>query len=80
MELAKEITEWRPKAKRGKKVYDDEAFVKSLSDQFARRHSLSVRQVAALRRVLAVYRDKIADYNRRMGELGFAMENAGKSE
>ena len=80
LELAKEITEWRPKAKRGKKVYDDEAFVKSLSDQFARRHSLSVRQVAALRRVLAVYRDKIADYNRRMGELGFAMENAGKSE
>jgi len=80
LEMAKGISEWRPKAKRGKKVYDDEAFVKSLSDQFARRHSLSVRQVAALRRVLAVYRDKIDGYDRRMGELGFAKENAAGPE
>ena len=73
-------TKWRPKAKRGKKTYDDEAFITSLSDQFARRHSLSSRQVAALRRVLSVYKDQIDDYDRRMDELGFQQENAGKSE
>ena len=78
LELAKTIRKWRPKAKRGKKIYDDEAFVKSLADQFARRNSLSVRQVAALRRVLAVYRDKIPGYEERMRELGLAQENAAK--
>ena len=80
LELAKGITKWRPKAKRGKKTYDDEAFITSLSDQFARRHSLSSRQVAALRRVLSVYKDQIDDYDRRMEEFGFQQENAGKSE
>ena len=79
LEMAKDIKEWRPKAKRGKKIYDDEAFVKSLSDQFARRHSLSVRQVAALKRVLAVYRDKIPEYESRMSGLGLAQENAARS-
>ena len=80
LELAKGIKEWRPKAKRGKKTYDDEAFIKSLADQFARRSSLSVRQVAALKRVLAVYRDKIPGYEERMRELGLAQENASKPE
>ena len=79
LDLAKGITEWRPKAKRGKKVYDDELFIKSLSDQFARRHSLSARQVAALKRVLAVYSEQIPDYDKRMAELGLAQENAAKS-
>ena len=80
LELAKGIREWRPKAKRGKKVYDDETFVKSLSDQFARRRSLSSRQVAALKRVLFVYRDQIEGYERKMGELGLASENAAATE
>jgi len=79
LDLAKGITEWRPKAKRGKKVYDDELFIKSLSDQFARRHSLSARQVAALKRVLAVYSEQIPDYDKRMADLGLAQENAAKS-
>ena len=80
LELAKEIKDWRPKAKRGKKVYDDEAFVKSLSDQFARRHSLSVRQVAALKRVLAVYRDKIEGYEERLRNLDQAQGDAARRE
>ena len=80
LELASSIKEWRPKAKRGKKVYDDEAFVKSLADQFTRRHSLSVRQVAALKRVLAVYRDKIPDYEAKMRDLGADQENVNKSK
>ena len=80
LELANTITEWRPKAKRGTKVYDDESFVKSLSDQFARRHMLSSRQIAALKRVLSVYHDKIPNYEERMRELGFADGNVAKPE
>ena len=50
---------WRPVAKRGKRVYDDHGFYQSLKDQFARRHSLSPRQVAALKRLIEVYKDKL---------------------
>ena len=77
--MAGTVTEWRPKAKRGKKVYDDESFVKSLADQYARRHALSSRQVAALRRVLAVYRDKIPGYAEKMRELGLSEGNGAKA-
>ncbi len=80
LELAKTVTEWRPKAKRGKKTYDDKSFVKSLGDQFKRRHSLSARQVAALRRVLYAYRDKIPGYAEKMRELGFPEDNAVKPQ
>ena len=69
LRLFDEITEWRPPAKKGKKVYDDHEFVRSLADQYARRHSLSDRQVAALKRVASVYKDKIADFDRKMAAL-----------
>ena len=78
--MADTVTEWRPKTKRGKKMYDDESFVKSLGDQYARRHSLSARQMSALRRVLAVYRDKIPGYAEKMRELGFAEEHGSSPE
>lgn len=70
LKLLETVTEWRAPAKKGKKTYDDRVFVSSLADQFARRHSLSPRQVAALKRVLAVYRDKIPDYAAKAAELG----------
>ena len=50
------FTGWRPPRKTAKRVYDDKEFVGSLAAQFARRHSLSVRQLAALRRVAAIYK------------------------
>jgi len=68
--LFKSVTEWRPKAKRGKRVYDDKEFVSSLNDQYARRHSLSPRQLQALKRVAAVYRSQIPDYEAKADELG----------
>ena len=64
------VKEWRPSAKRGKKVYDDEAFVKSLADQFSRRRSLSTRQVIALKRVAVAYKDKIPGFEERAEALG----------
>ena len=68
--LVKTITEWRAPATKGKKVYDDKGFVESLAEQFARRHSLSTRQVMALRRVAVVYRDKIPGFAEKAEELG----------
>ena len=73
------MDEWRPSAKRGKKTYDDKSFVKSLADQFARRHSLSVRQVAALKRVVAAYKGKIPDYAAKAAALGLETGDGGQS-
>ena len=74
------LTEWRPAARKGKKVYDDREFVRSLADQYSRRHSLSVRQIAALKRVAAVYKDKIPDYERRLAALGQGKEDAAPAQ
>ena len=68
--LMDSITEWRPPTKKGKKVYDDKGFVKSLADQFARRKILSDRQVLALKRVAVSYKDKIPDWDKHADELG----------
>ena len=73
------VTEWRPPAKRGKKTYDDKEFVRSLSDQYARRRSLSSRQVAALKRIVAVYRDRIPDYAKKAAALGLGNENGAQA-
>lgn len=70
LELVSGIKEWRPAVKKGKRVYDDEAFVKSLAEQYERRHSLSPRQFAALKRVAAVYKAQIPDYEAKAEALG----------
>ena len=78
--MLESVTEWRPPAKKGKKVYDDQEFVKSLADQFSRRHSLSPRQVAALKRVLNVYKGKIPDYAAKAAALGLETDDGAKSK
>ena len=70
LELMSTVTEWRPQSKKGKKIYDDKSFVASLADQYERRHSLSSRQVLALRRVAVSYKDKIPNYEEKAQELG----------
>ena len=80
LKLLESVTEWRPPAKKGKKVYDDQEFVKSLADQFSRRHSLSPRQVAALKRVLNVYKGKIPDYAAKAAALGLETDDGAKSK
>ena len=70
LNLMSGVTQWRPASKKGRKVYDDKAFVESLKEQYARRHSLSPRQLMALRRVIVAYRAQIPDYERRATELG----------
>lgn len=70
LELMNTVKEWRPVTRKGKKVYDDKGFVDSLSDQFARRRTLSSRQIMALRRVAVAYKDRIVDFDKYAGELG----------
>ena len=70
LKLLESVKVWKEPAKRGRKVYDDEQFYTSLRDQYARRSSLSPRQVLALRRVCANYRDQIPDYAEHEAELG----------
>ena len=64
------VTEWRPSAMKGKKLYDDKGFVESLKEQFERRHTLSSRQLMALKRVAVSYKEKIPDFERYSAELG----------
>ena len=80
LKLFDEVTEWRPPAKRGKKTYDDKEFVQSLADQFERRHSLSPRQVAALKRVISVYKGKIPGYAAKAAALGLETANGDQPQ
>ena len=70
LKLLESVTEWKEPARRGRRVYDDKQFCDSLRDQYARRSSLSPRQVLALRRVCVNYRDQIPDYAQHESELG----------
>ena len=61
---------WKEPARRGRRVYNDEEFIVSLRDQYARRSSLSPRQVLALRRVCVNYRDQIPNFDEVADRLG----------
>ena len=70
LEIMKGIETWREPIKKGRRHYDDKAFVESLMTQFQRRHSLSPRQTMALKRVVVAYRSQIPDYDAKAEELG----------
>lgn len=78
LKLMSTVTEWRDPSKKGKKVYDDRSFVESLAEQYDRRHSLSARQIMALKRVAVAYKDKIPDYEAKAKEFG--IENIPSSQ
>ncbi len=59
LKLLEMIKDWKEPVKRGRRTYNDVDFVNSLRNQYARRNSLSPRQVMALRRVIVAYRDQI---------------------
>lgn len=80
LKLIDSIQNWREPSNKGKKVYDDQAFVKSLKDQFTRRHSLSPRQVVALKRVISMYREQIPDYAAKAEALGLSTASAAAAK
>ena len=68
--LLETVKEWKEPVRRGRRVYNDEEFVSSLRDQYARRSSPSPRQVLALRRVCVNYRDQIPTFEEVADRLG----------
>jgi DNA topoisomerase-1 len=59
IEALQQVKNWREPVKRGRRVFDDQAFCASVAAQFARRGTLSPRQQAALRNMLHRYREQI---------------------
>ncbi len=55
------ITEWKEPVKRGRRVFDDAEFYKSVKDQFERKGALSVKQRAAMQKMIARYKDQIGE-------------------
>ncbi len=68
--LLDQVKDWRAPIKKGRKIYDDKSFIESLNEQYSRRHSLSPRQVMALKRVVVAYHAQIPNYEDRAIELG----------
>ena len=67
---AMENVAWHPAEKRGARVYDDKKFFDSLKEQSESGRVLSERQIAALAKLMARYRESIADYEALVKELG----------
>ncbi len=70
LKLLETVTEWKEPVRRGRRTYNDKEFVASLSDQYARRSSLSPRQVLALRRVCVSYKSQIPTFEAVADRLG----------
>jgi hypothetical protein len=52
--------DWKPPVTRGKRVFDDSAFYASLSQHFEQKRVLSVRQKAALKKMIERYAKRAA--------------------
>jgi hypothetical protein len=77
MAMLGEIGQWREPVKRGKRVFDDREFAESLKAQFARRKTLTARQVSALKKMLLSYREGIADFAERAAKAGISVPSGG---
>jgi DNA topoisomerase-1 len=53
------VTQWDDPVKKGRRVYDDREFYNSIAQQKAKGRSLSGKQLAALAKLAAKYRDKV---------------------
>ena len=62
VELLAEITEFKEPVTKGKKTWDDASFARSLQEQYQAKKSLTQRQKAALKKLLAKYHEQIPEY------------------
>lgn len=70
IEMLGDVTQWRPKARRGRKVYDDKSFFESLAVQYSQRGTLSKLQASALMKLLKAYKSAVPDYEKRAAAAG----------
>jgi hypothetical protein len=62
LEALKSVAQWKEPVTRGKKTFDDKEFYASLQSHFARKGYLTDRQRAALKRMVARYRQQVPGY------------------
>ncbi len=70
LELMKGVTTWKPPVQRGKMTWDDKAFFDSINRQFGIRKILTVRQSAALKKMVRRYSDQVPGYDEKIETLG----------
>jgi DNA topoisomerase-1 len=70
VDLLQHIRDWDPPKQQGRRTFDDKEFAESLSRQFTQKGSLSDRQQAALKKLIAKYGSQIPDYAARVEALG----------
>ncbi len=61
IEALSQIKEWKPAVKRGRNTFDDSVFFNSLKKQFETKGTLSEKQIAAMRKMVARYKDQISN-------------------
>ena len=79
MDMLSEVTAWKEPVKRGKRTFDDKEFAESLRGQFARRRTLTARQVAALKKLVASYREQISNFDERAKCIGLTVTTAKRA-
>ncbi len=72
-----QVTEWKEPVTRGKRVFDDKAFVESLTSYHRRKGFLSPKQKGALVRLVRRYRAQIPGYEALAQELNLEKGAAG---
>ena len=78
--LLQNVGQWQEPVKRGKRVFDDQAFFKSLKDQFDGKRALSPRQRYALRRLVFRYKAQIPDFDKHAERLGLSKKSESKEK
>lgn len=79
LELLDYVKTFKEPTKRGNRTWDDAEFADSLRKQFAARKSLTLRQRAALKKVLAKYHEQIPNYAEKQEALGLPAPKAPKA-
>jgi DNA topoisomerase-1 len=78
LDLMKNVQTWNPPVMRGKREFNDQSFYESLSTQFAGKGTLSEKQVAALKKIVARYAAQIPDYDSIREQYGLPEPKAKK--
>ncbi len=76
LDLLEHVKNFKEPTKRGNRTWDDAEFADSLRKQYSARKTLTPRQRAALKKVLAKYHEQIPDYHEKQEALGLPAPKA----
>lgn len=76
LDLLDHVKTFKEPTVRGKRTWDDAAFADSLRKQYTARKSLTARQRAALKKVIAKYHEQIPGYAEKQSSLGLPSPGA----